>query len=164
MARGPGFNIKQETQKPIEIVDLYHMFCHLLDIIPAENDGVWDRIKGLLRNSAHSVSISNLVLIFTSTVLLWTFHWGKFKNLLTLRLSLIYRALCYWNINRLSIWQAWLSYAKMKHSKTTKFKYIDNWLSRRVLTITIFIHCENSIIITCFSEHQKRHNLPFNNS
>lgn len=74
MARGPGFNIKQETQKPIEIVDLYHMFCHLLDIIPAENDGVWDRIKGLLRNSAHSVSISNLVLIFTSTVLLWTFH------------------------------------------------------------------------------------------
>ncbi len=35
-----------------ELVDVYQMFCHLLGIEPLANDGVWDRVKALLRNSA----------------------------------------------------------------------------------------------------------------
>ena len=67
-----GFNIKPQAQDPIEIVDLYQMFCHLLDIIPAENDGVWDRIKGLLKNSSVRQNSSNVVLLLTFCVLIWT--------------------------------------------------------------------------------------------
>ena len=35
-----------------ELVDVYQIFCHLLGIKPNPNDGVWDRVSGLLRNSA----------------------------------------------------------------------------------------------------------------
>ena len=67
-----GFNIKQEAQDPIEIVDLYMMFCHLLNISAKENDGVWERIKGLLRNSSSTQIPSNFVLLLTFCVLIWT--------------------------------------------------------------------------------------------
>ena len=68
-----GFNIKKEAQPPIEIVDLYEMFCHLLNIIPAENDGVWDRIKGLLKNSSPMNKPSSVVvLVLSLCALIWT--------------------------------------------------------------------------------------------
>ena len=68
-----GFNIKKEAQPPIEIVDLYEMFCHLLNIIPAENDGVWDRIKGLLKNSSPMNKPSSIVvLVLSLCALIWT--------------------------------------------------------------------------------------------
>ncbi len=35
MARGPGFQSSNQIRKPIKLVDLYLMFCHLLDITPA---------------------------------------------------------------------------------------------------------------------------------
>lgn len=60
-----GFHSEGKVYEPIEIVDVYQMFCFLLDIEPEENDGVWDRIKALLRNdaSSHSNVISSLLLI-----------------------------------------------------------------------------------------------------
>ena len=69
-----GFIQSNEPQPAIEIVDLYQMFCHLLNIKPAENDGVWDRIRALLRNSSSCLNCSNIVLFFTSFVLLWLSH------------------------------------------------------------------------------------------
>ena len=52
MARGPAFVSTPVAQPPIEVVDLYNMFCFILGIKPAGNDGIWERIKGLLRNGA----------------------------------------------------------------------------------------------------------------
>jgi len=45
----------KEAQPAIELVDIYQMLCHLMDVHPEPNDGVWERIKNLLRNSALSV-------------------------------------------------------------------------------------------------------------
>merc|ERR1719188_2429222 len=53
MARGPGFQkTGGEIYPAIELVDVYQIFCHLLDIEPQDNDGVWERVKALLRNAA----------------------------------------------------------------------------------------------------------------
>jgi hypothetical protein len=41
-----------DAQPPIELVDIYELLCHLMNIKPQPNDGIWDRIKNLLRNSA----------------------------------------------------------------------------------------------------------------
>ncbi len=41
-----------DAQPPIELVDIYELLCHLMNIKPQPNDGIWDRIKNLLKNSA----------------------------------------------------------------------------------------------------------------
>ncbi len=52
MARGPGFKQGGAVTPHIELVDVYQIFCKLLGFEPRENDGIWERIKALLRNSA----------------------------------------------------------------------------------------------------------------
>ena len=51
MARGPGFQqTSGEVYPAIELVDVYQIFCHLLDIEPQDNDGVWERVNALLKS------------------------------------------------------------------------------------------------------------------
>ncbi len=47
-----GFHDTGASYAPIELVDVYGMFCYLLGIDPESNDGVWDRIRRMLRNSS----------------------------------------------------------------------------------------------------------------
>ena len=63
MARGPAFVAKTDPQPPIELVDLYQMFCFILGIEAEPNDGVWDRIKRLLRNDSSSLKATHLALV-----------------------------------------------------------------------------------------------------
>lgn len=63
MARGPGFHSDGHTYAPIELVDVYQMFCFLLNIDPQTNDGVWDRIRALLRNSSAPINANWSILL-----------------------------------------------------------------------------------------------------
>lgn len=45
------------------------MICFLLDIEPLSNDGVWDRIRALLRNSSVSLNSSVVLTLFTLLLL-----------------------------------------------------------------------------------------------
>lgn len=72
MARGPGFVDSNEPQPPIHLVDVYRMLCFLLDIQPLPNDGIWDRIRNLLKNS--SVSVKSSVVLTTLLTLLTTLY------------------------------------------------------------------------------------------
>ena len=48
VAAGPSFR-RGVTVPPFENVNLYELFCHILGIEPAENDGDLERVRGLLR-------------------------------------------------------------------------------------------------------------------
>ena len=79
MARGPAFVSRKEPQPPIELVDLYRMFCFLLDIEPAktcENScGLWERIKNLLRNDGSALRANHWALLAsTAAVLIIKLH------------------------------------------------------------------------------------------
>ena len=66
MAKGPGFKNDGNTYPPVEIVDMYALFCHLLGIDPKEHhDGVWDRIRDFLRNSAPLKTVSMALMAFS---------------------------------------------------------------------------------------------------
>jgi len=65
MARGPGFLSSDYPQPPIHLVDIYQMICFLLDIDPLPNDGIWDRIRALLKNSSVSLNSSVVLTLFT---------------------------------------------------------------------------------------------------
>ncbi len=47
-----GFHSDGRVYPAIELVDLYQMFCFLLDVDPLPNDGVWNRIRAMLRNGS----------------------------------------------------------------------------------------------------------------
>ena len=68
MARGPAFVNTPVAQPPIEVVDLYNMFCHILGIKPVKNDGIWERIKGLLKNDSSSVKAHSVLVILLALV------------------------------------------------------------------------------------------------
>ena len=68
-----GFISSTREQPPIELVDIYQMLCFLLDIEPEKNDGIWDRIRNLLKNSSVSVR-SSVVLILASVLMTYTYH------------------------------------------------------------------------------------------
>lgn len=48
----PDFITNPDPQPAIELVDIYELLCHLMNIKPQPNDGIWERIKSLLKNSA----------------------------------------------------------------------------------------------------------------
>jgi len=74
MARGPDFISSSTPQPAIELVDVYQMLCFLLDIdSPEPNDGVWSRIRNLLKNSSVTVN-SSVVLILASVIVTYTYH------------------------------------------------------------------------------------------
>ena len=72
------------------------MICFLLDIEPLSNDGVWDRIRALLRNS--SVSLNSSVVLTLFTLLLLTLQQTSKMTTLFKRLSnedTTFLVLCY---------------------------------------------------------------------
>ena len=72
MARGPAFISTPVAQPPIEVVDLYNMFCFILGIKPAENDGIWERVKALLKNDSSALKAhSALLLIIWAIMSQW---------------------------------------------------------------------------------------------
>ena len=68
------FISSSRPQPAIELVDVYQMLCFLLDIeSPEPNDGVWSRIRNLLKNSSVTVS-SSVVLILASVIVTHVYH------------------------------------------------------------------------------------------
>lgn len=81
MARGPGFVESSRPQPPIHLVDVYRMLCFLLDIEPLPNDGLWDRIRNLLKNSSVSVKSSVvLTILITLLTTLYNQHYQQLQN------------------------------------------------------------------------------------
>ena len=69
MARGPAFKSSGKIYPAIELVDIYQLICNLLNLEPLQNDGVWDRIKAMLRNSStclHQRATSLSLIVFTA--------------------------------------------------------------------------------------------------
>uniref|UniRef100_A0A0K2TR93 Ectonucleotide pyrophosphatase/phosphodiesterase family member 6like [Oryzias latipes] n=1 Tax=Lepeophtheirus salmonis TaxID=72036 RepID=A0A0K2TR93_LEPSM len=70
MAKGPDFVVDpNETYNAIELVDLYQMFCFLLGVEPQPNDGLWSRIRDLLKNSANGDFHPHFGLLLVSLLL-----------------------------------------------------------------------------------------------
>ena len=68
------FISSSRPQPAIELVDVYQMLCFLLGIeSPEPNDGVWSRIRNLLKNSSVTVS-SSVVLILASVIVTHVYH------------------------------------------------------------------------------------------
>ena len=64
MARGPGFQqTSGEVYPAIELVDVYQIFCHLVDIEPQDNDGVWERVNALLKSGNGAAGVPSLSLM-----------------------------------------------------------------------------------------------------
>ena len=50
-AHGPLFR-KNYKEEVIRTVDLYSLMCHILQIKPRKNDGVFNRIKSILKENS----------------------------------------------------------------------------------------------------------------
>lgn len=50
IGRGPAFK-KGKTVEPFEAVDVYELMCKILGLTPAENDGKFESVKGILRGN-----------------------------------------------------------------------------------------------------------------
>lgn len=52
-ASGPSFKASYEFEQPFELVNIYPLACHLLNITPSPNNGSLNNVKHLLASSAH---------------------------------------------------------------------------------------------------------------
>lgn len=77
-----GFIPMKEAQPPIELVDIYQMLCHLMDVQQEPNDGVWERIKSLLRNSSLSIlrSAPCMSVLIIGTTMIFSFN-GRIQQI-----------------------------------------------------------------------------------
>ncbi|GIY81643.1 hypothetical protein CDAR_307661 [Caerostris darwini] len=50
LATGPDFR-SGITTKPVQIIDLYNIMCHILKIEALPNNGTWDHVKSMMRTS-----------------------------------------------------------------------------------------------------------------
>lgn len=73
LAKGPGFR-KGVLTKPLVQVDHYNVFCHLLGITPAPNNGSWVRVVEMLsnprRNAIKNLTLETLVIFVSLFTLL----------------------------------------------------------------------------------------------
>ncbi|GFR18378.1 hypothetical protein TNCT_537641 [Trichonephila clavata] len=51
LATGPDFR-SGVTTKPVDIIDLYNIMCHILKIDPLPNNGTWEHVEPMIRTSA----------------------------------------------------------------------------------------------------------------
>lgn len=51
MAKGPSFK-KHYQGEPINLVDIYQIYAHVLDLEPQPNNGSWSRVRSYLTSSA----------------------------------------------------------------------------------------------------------------
>lgn len=63
MARGPGFK-KNYRVPPFKNIDLYHLFCAILQISPAKNNGSFHNIEPILVLPAEEGENNILSLLF----------------------------------------------------------------------------------------------------
>ena len=66
-----GFKDDGSTHDGIELVDVYQIFCHLLGFDPEPNDGIWDRVRGLLKNSSLALAPQILPLALAAAFTAW---------------------------------------------------------------------------------------------
>lgn len=48
VARGPSFRVNHTLNSTVNLVDIYPLMCHLLDLKPAANNGSFDRVQDML--------------------------------------------------------------------------------------------------------------------
>ncbi|CAL8092393.1 unnamed protein product [Orchesella dallaii] len=65
-AKGPAFK-EGVAHPPIEMVDLYQIFTHLLDIPSNPNNGSWPRVSNMFSSALPTKTVSNLWIITTIT-------------------------------------------------------------------------------------------------
>lgn len=56
IARGPAFKVNVTLGKPVRMVDLYELMCHVLDIEPNRNDGSLEKVEELLNEEEEEES------------------------------------------------------------------------------------------------------------
>lgn len=64
-----GFINDGSVHDGIELVDVYQIFCHLLGFEPNEHDGVWERVKAMLRNTTVANSAPSILVIISVALL-----------------------------------------------------------------------------------------------
>ncbi|ODN05640.1 Ectonucleotide pyrophosphatase/phosphodiesterase family member 6 [Orchesella cincta] len=72
-AKGPGFK-KGLVHPPIQLVDVYQIFAHLLDIPARPHNGSWTRVSGMLTSRSAREAVCDLcIIIFTMCLTLFNF-------------------------------------------------------------------------------------------
>ena len=57
MAKGPSFKKHYEGQ-PLELVDIYQLYAHILAIPPQPNNGTWANVRSYLANGSNHLAAS----------------------------------------------------------------------------------------------------------
>lgn len=80
IAYGPAF--KQGYQsKPFSIVHIYSLMCHILDIIPAANDGSLSPVSQLLYHQDTNNYVPLIVVVSTAALILMIMTYGVVRRL-----------------------------------------------------------------------------------
>lgn len=74
MAKGPAFK-KHFKGEPIELVDIYQIYAHVLGISPQPHNGSWTRVRSYLTNEAPSSTKVHNVVGFLTAFLLIMVHY-----------------------------------------------------------------------------------------
>lgn len=56
LARGPSFRANHQLNSTVNLVDIYPLMCHLLDLKPGPNNGSFENVKDLLVESAQRIN------------------------------------------------------------------------------------------------------------
>lgn len=68
-ARGPSFKTNF-INPPIEMIDHYNIFCHILGINALPNNGSWSRVKNMMYNNSQSVTITHSLILLSLGVMI----------------------------------------------------------------------------------------------
>ncbi|GFU52964.1 hypothetical protein NPIL_203881 [Nephila pilipes] len=87
LATGPDFRTGLTT-KPVEIIDLYNIMCHILKIDPLPNNGTWDNVVPMLRtiadgpyyirsNSISTYCFSCVIILISAFIAIFPFNYAS---------------------------------------------------------------------------------------